>query len=224
MRTKAHRVNDRSAGNGRPARLKDALRRGPRPALFALLVVIAPLLAGCTDMYNESKIKPLEESRFFQDRRSSRTLVEGTVARGMAHTDEHYYTGKIDGKTADTFPITVDDSVLARGQDRFNTFCSPCHSRLGDGNGMIVQRGFPRPNSFHSDSVRIKPVGYYFDVITNGFGRMYSYAHSVPVGDRWAIVAYMRALQYSRNVDVRTLTPEERASIGRPMQSHAGPH
>lgn len=199
-----------------PARPAPVRVRGAR-ALFALLTVPAVLLmAGCTDMYDGSRIKPLEESRFFPDRRASRTLVEGTVPRGMARTDEHFYEGKIGGRPAETFPIAVTDSVLARGRDRFNTFCSPCHSRLGDGNGMIVQRGFPKPNSFHTDSVRNKPVGYYFDVITNGFGRMYSYAHSVPVEDRWAIVAYLRALQYSTAVDAGLLTPEERSRLDAP--------
>lgn len=178
-----------------------------------LLLSGALLLAGCTDMYDGSRIKPLEESRFHADGRSARPLVEGTVPRGMARTDEHFYTGKIGGKPADRFPMALNDSVLARGRDRFDTFCSPCHSRLGDGNGMIVQRGFPKPNSFHADTVRNKPVGYYFDVITNGFGRMYSYAHSVPAEDRWAIVAYMRALQKSTDVDVRALTPEERSRL-----------
>ncbi len=109
--------------------------------------------------------------------------------------------------------MTVDSALLARGQDRFNTFCSPCHGRTGEGTGMIVQRGFPKPNSFHQDSVRAKPDGYYFDVITNGFGRMYSYAPSVPAADRWAIVAYVRALQLSRKVDAARLTADERKRL-----------
>jgi mono/diheme cytochrome c family protein len=110
-------------------------------------------------------------------------------------------------------PATVDSALLYRGQDRFNTFCSPCHGRTGEGTGMIVQRGFPKPNSFHMDSVRAKPDGYYFDVITNGFGRMYSYAPSVPTADRWAIVAYVRALQMSRTVDAAALTADERKKL-----------
>lgn len=175
----------------------------------------ALLLSGCTDMYNESRIKPLEESWFYADRQASRPLIAGTVPRGMANTGDAFHTGMAGGKPLTAIPVSIDSALLARGQDRFNTFCSPCHGRTGDGNGMIVLRGFPRPNSFHQDSLRLKPVGYYFDVITNGFGRMYSYAPSVPPGDRWAIIAYLRALQLSRNVDAKRLTTEERKQLGR---------
>jgi len=166
--------------------------------------------AGCTDMYNDARIKPLQKSDFYADRQSARPLVQGTVPRGTARTDELFTTGKVNGRFSTAFPMAVTDSLLDRGEDRFNVFCSPCHSRIGDGQGMIVRRGFPRPVSFHSDSVRAKPAGFFFDVITNGFDRMYSYAPSIPVGDRWAIVAYLRALQLSRRVDVRTLTDAER--------------
>lgn len=169
-------------------------------------------------MYDRQKMKPLEESTFYSDGLSARPLVEGTVARGQARTDELLYTGKINGKLADVFPFAITDSVLARGQDRFNTFCSPCHSRIGDGGGMIVQRGFPRPNSFHSDSVRNRPAGYYFDVMTNGFGRMYSYAPSVPVVDRWSIIAYIRALQLSQRALVRDLPGQEQRLVSESTQ------
>ncbi len=178
------------------------------------LAALALSFAGCTDMYNDSRIKPLEESRFYADRQASRPLVPGTVPRGMAGAGDAFHTGMAGGKPLTSLPVAVDSAFLARGQDRFNTFCSPCHGRTGDGNGIIVQRGFPRPNSFHQDSVRAKPVGYYYDVITNGFGRMYSYAPSVPPADRWAIVAYLRALQLSRNIDATRLTDEERIMIG----------
>jgi hypothetical protein len=183
-------------------------------AAIGFALVAGTLFTACTDMYNQPKYKPLRESKSFANG-SSRPLVEGTVARGYARTDELLYTGKINGKLADVFPHKVTPEILKRGQDRFNTFCSPCHGRLGNGLGMIVQRGFPRPNSFHSDSVRTKPVGYYFDVITNGFGRMYSYAPSVPVDDRWAIVAYVRALQLSQRANPADLTVQERESIQR---------
>jgi hypothetical protein len=190
---------------------------GRRCARLAVLAALgaALLAAGCTDMYNDSRIKPLQASRFYADGRSARPLVEGTVPRGMARLNEEFYTGKTGGKFVGTLPVELTDSLLDRGEDRFNVFCSPCHGRLGDGTGMIVRRGFPRPNSFHDDSVRAKPVGFYFDVITNGFGRMYSYAPSVPVEDRWAIVAYLRALQLSRRVDVRALGSAERDSLSR---------
>jgi len=178
-----------------------------------ILFALAIWVSGCMDMYDNQKMKPLEPSTFYADGLSSRPLVEGTVARGQARTDELLYTGKMNGKLVDVFPFSITDSVLARGQDRFNTFCSPCHSRLGDGRGMIVQRGFPQPRSFHSDSVRNRPAGYYFDVITNGFGRMYSYAPSVPVKDRWAIIAYIRALQLSQRAAARDLSRQERRAV-----------
>jgi hypothetical protein len=164
-------------------------------------------------MYDGQKIKPLEESSLFDNGLSSRPLVEGTVPRGEARLDDHLYLGRVDGRLVETFPFPVSDQFLSRGRERFETFCSPCHGRLGDGTGMIVQRGFPRPNSFHSDSLRAKPVGHYYDVILNGFGRMYSYAPSVRLEDRWAIVAYIRALQYSRMVDVSDLSESERANL-----------
>jgi mono/diheme cytochrome c family protein len=177
------------------------------------LLIACFLIAGCNDMYDGHKLKPLEESKFYADRRSARPLPEGTVARGHARTEELLYTGMIDSAVADVFPFPVTEQVVQRGQDQFNTFCSPCHGRLGDGGGMIVQRGFPRPNSFHSDSVRGKPAGFYFDVITNGFGRMYSYAPSVAVNDRWAIISYIRALQLSQRAPYDQLPAVDKQKI-----------
>ena len=171
------------------------------------------LSAGCTDMYDHQRVKPLQENKFYRDGLSARPLVEGTVARGHENMDDHLYLGTVNGKLVDEFPFPATLEVIKHGQDRYNTFCSPCHSRLGDGNGMIVRRGFPKPNSFHSDSVRNKPTGYYFDVITNGFGRMYSYAPSVPVKDRWAIVAYIRALQLSQRARFTDLSADEQSRI-----------
>jgi hypothetical protein len=176
---------------------------------FILLV----MSSGCTDMYNGNRMKPMEESTFYADKLSSRPLVDGTVARGHARNDSLLYTGKSKGQFADMFPIKVTKAVLDHGRERFNTFCSPCHGRLGNGRGMIVMRGFPQPNSFHSDSVRSRPAGYYFDIITNGFGRMYSYAPSIPVEDRWTIVAYIRALQASQNVSVSGLSEAEQKKL-----------
>jgi hypothetical protein len=164
-------------------------------------------------MYDNQKMKPLEESRFFADHLSARPPIEGTVPRGNTILDEHLCTGKVGGKFVDKFPFPITAEILNRGHGRFDIFCSPCHGRLGDGSGMIVQRGFPKPNSFHADSVAAKPVGHYFDVITNGFGRMYSYAPSIPVEDRWAIVAYIRALQYSRHVPVANLKETDRTAL-----------
>ena len=179
--------------------------------ILALISALAGLSA-CTDMYDQPKYRPLRPSAFYTDG-SSRPLVEGTIARGYARTDELLYTGKIQGKLADAFPFPITADVVRRGQNRFNTFCSPCHGRLGNGAGMIVQRGFPKPNSFHVDSVRAQPAGFYFDVITNGFGRMYSYGPSVTVEDRWAIIAYIRALQLSQRASVGELTYAERKRL-----------
>lgn len=153
------------------------------------------------DMRNQPRYEPYEESAFFADGRSSRLPVEGTVARGQLREDELLHTGKIDGKLANVFPNSVTDTVMKRGQERFNIYCSPCHDMTGGGNGMVVQRGFKQPPSFHIDRLRNAPAGYFFDVATNGFGAMYPYADRVSVEDRWAIAAYIRALQLSQNSD-----------------------
>lgn len=183
------------------------------PYVIVLLAISLLVLVGCNDMYDTGRIKPLERNGFFVDGSSARPIPEGTIARGHAVTTDLLNTGKLNGKLADVFPFAITDSIMRRGRDRYATFCTPCHGRLGDGGGMIVQRGFPRPNSFHNDSVRARPAGYYFDVITNGFGRMYSYAPSIPVEDRWAIVAYIRALQMSQRVPVAALPDMDRNNI-----------
>jgi len=164
-------------------------------ALLALLI-----LAGCRqDMHDQPRFKPLAKSDFYADLRSARPQVPGTVARGQLHDDSYFYTGKIGNNPGDYLPFPVTEDVLARGRERFNIYCAPCHSRLGDGQGMIVQRGFRAPPSYHTDRLRKAPLGYIFDVITNGFGAMPEYASQVPASDRWAIVAYIRALQLSQN-------------------------
>ncbi|HTR81735.1 MAG TPA: cytochrome c [Bacteroidota bacterium] len=171
--------------------------------LFVVMSAICLISSGChLDMDDQPKYKPLSSSSFYHNGQSSRPLIEGTVPRGSVQPDEFLYTGKRNGNFADAFPFPVTHQVLDRGKDRFTTFCTPCHGQLGDGLGMIVQRGFPQPPSFHADSVRAEPAGFYFDVITHGFGRMFSYAPSVPVNDRWAIVAYIRALQMSRRIPI----------------------
>lgn len=172
------------------------------------------LASGChLDMYDQPKYKPLSSSTFYADGRSSRPLVEGTVARGHVRTDELRFTGKVDGAFADRFPFAIGADELRRGQDRFNTFCSPCHGRLANGRGMIVLRGFPQPPSLLADSIAANPAGFFFDVITSGFGRMYPYAPSVPVDDRWKIVAYIRALQLSHKIPVDELPESDRKAV-----------
>lgn len=166
------------------------------------------------DMYDEPRFEPLEASTFFDDGASSRPLVAGTVARGDLREDEAFYTGKVDGKYVTELPVELDRALLLRGQERFNIYCSPCHGRVGDGNGMIVQRGFRRPPSFVStDRLLRSPVGHFYDVISNGFGAMPSYASRVEPRDRWAIVAYIRALERSQNGTLDDVPPAERDNI-----------
>jgi mono/diheme cytochrome c family protein len=182
-----------------------------------LIVASCACLAACRqDMHDAPRYEPLEASTFFADGRGSRTLVANTVARGMLREDEHLYQGKIDGQLTDSFPMPVTTEVMARGQERFNVFCAPCHGRTGQGNGMIVQRGFRAPPSFHDERLRTAPVGYFYDVQTNGFGAMSDYAAQVPVADRWAIAAYIRALQFSQRATVGDVPPERRAELDAP--------
>jgi mono/diheme cytochrome c family protein len=158
------------------------------------------ILAGCRqDMHDQPRFKPLAESDFYADQRSARPPVEGTVARGQLHEDAYFYTGKIGDNPGDYMPFPVTEDVLTRGRERFNIYCAPCHSRLGDGQGMVVKRGFKQPPTYHQDRLRKAPLGYFFDVMTNGFGAMPDYAAQIQPRDRWCIVAYIRALQLSQN-------------------------
>jgi hypothetical protein len=160
-------------------------------------------LAGCrNDMHDQPRFKPLAMSDFYADLRSSRAPVEGTVARGDLREDSYFYTGKMGANPGDYMPFPVSEEVLARGRERFDIYCAPCHSRVGDGNGMIPQRGYRHPPSYHQDRLRKAPLGYFFDVMTSGFGAMPDYASQIPPRDRWCIVAYIRALQLSQNATV----------------------
>jgi len=172
------------------------------------------LAAGCRqDMHDQPKFKPYAKNAFFADQRASRPLVDGTIARGHLRDDAVLYTGKAAGKPVDAFPFAVSAAVMARGQERFDIFCSPCHGRTGAGDGMIVRRGYRKPPTFHQDRLRQAAPGYTFDVITNGFGAMPDYAQQIPVRDRWAIVAYIKALQRSQNAAVGTVPAEARAAL-----------
>jgi len=157
--------------------------------------------SGCRlDMHVQPRINPLAKSDFFPDQRGARPLVEGTVARGELHEDTYFYTGKVGANPGDYMPFPVTKEVLDRGRERFNIYCSPCHSSLGDGNGFIPSRGFSRkPPSYHIPRLQKAPLGYFYDVITNGFGIMSDYSAQVPPRDRWNIVAYIRALQLSQS-------------------------
>lgn len=150
-------------------------------------------------MQNQPKIIPLRESDFYADKRSGRPIIEGTVARGQLKEDAYFYTGKIGNSDGDYLPFPASPDLLARGQQRFNIYCAPCHGETGAGNGMIVQRGYKRPPSYHTQRLLKAPIGYFFDVMTNGFGAMPDYAEQVNPTDRWAIAAYIRALQLSQN-------------------------
>jgi Cytochrome C oxidase, cbb3-type, subunit III len=164
-------------------------------------VVLVLALAGCRiDMHVQPRENPLSRSDFFPDHRSARAPVEGTVARGELHADRYFYTGKMGNNPGDYMPFAVTREDLARGQVRYNIYCAPCHSRVGDGNGYIPSRGFARkPPSFHIERLEKAPVGYLFGVITEGFGIMPDYSSQIPAEDRWRIVAYMRALQLSQH-------------------------
>ena len=166
----------------------------------ALLAGLAMAASGCReDMQDMPRFKPLAMNRFYPDLRSARQPVEGTVARGELNEDTYFYTGMVGQNPGDYMPFPVTQEVLERGRERFNIFCAPCHSRTGDGNGMIPQRGFRHPPSYHEERLRKAPLGYFFYVMTTGFGAMPDYAEQVPPRDRWCIVAYIRALQLSQD-------------------------
>jgi mono/diheme cytochrome c family protein len=150
-------------------------------------------------MHNQPKYRGLRPSAFFADGSSARPLVEGTVARGTLQEDEGFFTGKVNKVDVKELPFPVDAQVLDRGQERFNIYCTPCHGRTGVGNGMVVQRGYRQPPSFHIDRLRQADAGHFFDVMTNGFGAMPDYRAQISPRDRWNIVAYIRALQLSQH-------------------------
>ena len=184
-------------------------------ALGALVLSLAVLSACRQDMHDQPKYIPLRPSDFFADGRSARPLIEGTVARGYLDANVLLYTGKgPDGKPSNEFPMPVTKELLLRGQQRFNIYCSPCHDRTGNGNGMIVRRGYRHPPSYHSDRLRQQPNGYFFDVITRGFGAMPDYAVQVQPEDRWAIVAYIRALQLSQQASINDVPAADRGQLG----------
>ena len=196
-----------------------------RSSVHAVVVAAACLaLVGCRqDMHDAPSYDPLQGTAFFSNGAASRTLVANTVARGQLRTDEHLYTGKVNGQAATEFPMPITDEVMARGQERFNVYCSPCHGRTGQGDGVIVQRGFRAPPSYHEERLRNAPVGYFFDVMTNGFGAMQDYSAQVTVNDRWAIAAYIRALQLSRHATVADVPADRRGDLDQPADAPAPP-
>ena len=185
-----------------------------RNKIALAIAAAALLLAGCRqDMHDQPKFRTYGSTNFFPDGRSARPAIDGTVARGKLKTDVRLYKGREgDGFTAQ-IPLPVTKAFLERGQARFNIYCTPCHGRLGDGEGMVVKRGFKHPPTFHQDRLRNQPVGYIYDVITNGYGSMISYASRIPPQDRWAIVAYIRALQLSQNATVNDVSEADRPKL-----------
>jgi mono/diheme cytochrome c family protein len=223
--------------------------RGKRSAFGGLVLTAFCLLAaGCGvrfDMQDQPRYKAYKKSDFFADNRASRNLPEGTVARGFLKSDKAFWTGKVDnpdpnaqvqtttspsGNTLvtsfpndiDQFPIPVTKELVERGQDRFNIYCIVCHGQMGKGDGMVVRRGFPQPPTYHDDRLRNAPVGHFFDVITNGWGRMNSYADKLSPADRWAVVAYIRALQTSQNPE-ETLRMNSNTNTAAPA-AHGSPN
>lgn len=199
------RANTRLLRPGRPGALF---------AAYAAAVCGVLLLSGCRlDMHTQPRYNPLDQSSFFGDERSARPVVPDTVARGHLHTNELLYTGKVDGKIVDAFPFPITRQDLERGNERYNIYCSPCHGLGGEGHGMIVQRGFPPPPSYHTDRLRKEPAGHFVNVMTNGFGKMYSYASRVSPEDRWRITAYIRALQLSQWATIEDVPQSEREQL-----------
>jgi hypothetical protein len=191
-------------------------RESAAPYAVLLLPLIA-LFASCRqDMQDQPKYKPLAESSFFDDQRASRPLLPGVIAYGHLREDARFYTGKEGDDPITAFPLPITREVLERGQQRFNIYCSPCHGRLGTGLGMVVLRGLrrPPPPSYHIDRLREAPVGYFYDVISNGIGAMQDYSAQIEPRDRWAIVAYIRVLQRSQDATLTDVPPEERAKLG----------
>jgi mono/diheme cytochrome c family protein len=188
-----------------------------RFAGFTLLCGGILLSTACrSDMHIQPRYNAYAETDFFGDGRSERPQIEDTVARGQLHLDEARYTGKVSGKDVESIPIQITKDDLLRGQERFNIYCSPCHGRAGNGQGMIVARGLRQPPSYHDERLLNAPIGHFFDVMTNGYGSMYSYASRVAVDDRWRIAAYIRALQLSQNAPADVAARYETKTGGGP--------
>ncbi|MGI8639080.1 MAG: c-type cytochrome [Pyrinomonadaceae bacterium] len=219
-----------------------------KPSIYCLLLTAFCLLAGgCRyDMQDQPRYKAFKKSEFFSDDKAMRDLPEGTVARGNLREDKAFYTGKKEnaGTTApavtttdaagntlvtsfpdaiEEFPVPVTKELLDRGEERYKIFCIVCHGPVGKGDGMIVRRGFPQPPTYHDDRLRNAPVGHFYDVMTNGWGKMNSYASQIPPADRWAIVAYIRALQISQNPNGMSPLPTAKINEGNSITTTAMP-
>ncbi len=204
------------------------LRRGAAPtqarrraelsgSLLAITSQACSSVSGCRqDMHDQPKYRPLRASAFFENTSSARPLVDGTIARGTLQTDASFFTGKNGALFASELPFPVTEAVLDRGQERFNIYCTPCHDATGSGNGLVVQRGYPKPQTYHSDRLRKIEAGYFFDVMTNGFGRMPDYRAQLTPRDRWNIVAYIRALQLSQHAAASDVPGGDPTKLAKP--------
>jgi mono/diheme cytochrome c family protein len=203
------------------------LRNKPQKAQSLILAILAStvLIAGCRqDMHDTPRYEAFEANSTFADNRASRTAPAGTVARGWLRADDALYTGKIAGQPVDEFPFAIGREELVRGQQRFNIYCTPCHDSTGSGNGMVVQRGYRKPPSLHEERLRLAEPGYFVDVITNGFGVMPDYRVQVAPRDRWAIAAYIRALQLSQRAAATDVPGGDPAKVPQPATPPGGGH
>ncbi len=192
--------------------------RHPRAFVLAVLALSLTSAACRQDMHDQPRYKPLAGSDFFADGRAARPAIPGTVARGQLRADAALYTGKNGAEFVAELPVPVDMKLVQRGRQRYEIYCTPCHGSTGRGDGMVVQRGFRRPPSMHIERLRNVKPGYIYDVITNGFGVMPDYAAQVSVADRWALVAYLRALQLSQHATIDDVPVAERAGLGAPAE------
>jgi hypothetical protein len=198
------------------------LRQGRPARLIGASALVVSLAACRQDMHDQPKYTALQQSDFFLDGQASRPLVANTIARGHLDEDLLLHTGKDGDEDATVFPFPVTEDVMARGQERFDVFCSPCHGRTGMGDGMIVRRGYRRPPVLSEQRLREAPVGHLFDVITNGFGAMPDYVEQIPAQDRWAIAAYVRALQLSSHATLEDVPAADRGRLDEARTTGAG--
>jgi mono/diheme cytochrome c family protein len=216
---KSPRESERGWG---PASAEKSRRMAASQLGIAILCLAA--MTGCRqDMHNQPKYRPLRASTFFANGSSARPQVEGTIARGTLQTDVAFFTGKNGALFVNELPFPVTQEVLDRGQERYNIYCTPCHDRTGSGDGMVVQRGYPKPPSYHIDRLRNIEIGYFFDVMTNGFGRMPDYKAQITPRDRWNIAAYIRALQLSQHATAADVPGGDPTKLAKPA-APAGEH
>jgi len=195
-------------------RMKRTVNNLQKAGLVCAVFCLALLLTSCTmTMRNQPRYEPYEATNFFPDGRSERPLIDDTVARGDARLDDLLYSGMVDGSYAKEFPFPLTRKDLVRGQERYDIYCSPCHGLTGEGDGIVVQRGFKQPPTFNQDRLRDAAPGYFYYAIDHGFGSMPSYANRIPVHDRWLIVAYIEALQLSQHAPVTALPQEDVAKL-----------